>query len=223
MTLQGSCASISSRHKKRRVGEGKVGWGLPIAVRDAGRFPVCRRNRRTSPASPVHQRRVGRTPRMRHQVAGPGVSGSPCVSHLRHGGVQHTTQWSYSQQRHLAPGSSPARARRGSQPVECSLPQSTQPVDSSTRRKAPRLFAIDVLSSPSGGPPTTYRFSLAASSTPLSGARSALVRGIRGGRTWPTTTLPEVLGRRCPDALASLTRASTLQAIARLKGTRGLP
>ena len=238
MTLPRPCANMRSRQNVWRKGEGNVGWGLPTAARDAARFPVCRRGFGVSPVPSARERRGNLIPRTRHQMAGPDVHGSlraPCLrrgeayrfdgrSPRRTPDVAASNAWERptpsrisvtfeSQQhkhRHLAPGSFPARTQRGSQPVQRSHRQSTRPVDSPTRRNAPRPFAIEVSSS-SGGPPTTYRASCQIISSSPCGTWPVHDAGMRNGSPLQTTTLPKVLGRRCSDALASCTRASTRQ------------
>ena len=200
LTLRRPCASICSSQDVRRTGEGEVGWGLPAAVRDTTHPYVCRRDERNS--------RGIRTPQ------------SSGDSDLRCHHLWWDAELPCRQQLYLAPGISSARTRRGSQPVTRS--PRVKPVDRPTRRKAPRPFAIDVLS-PSGGPPFTLRFSPHWSPAVPPRTRRAPREEARLGWTIRAMTFPSVLGRRCPDAQASHSCASTRQVAACLESTRGLP
>ena len=199
MTLPRPCASMCTSQDVWRTGEREVGWGLPAVVRDTAHPCVCRRGEGGSRGMRV-----------------PHSPGRPMLRDRR--------KWRDAdlpcRQQYLAPGTSSARTRRGSQPVTRS--RRVTPVNSPTRRKAPRPFAIDV-SLPSGGPPFTLRFSPQVSPADPSGARLTLHGEVHLGWTTRAMTLPSVLGRRCPDALASHRCASTRQVAGRLGGTRGLP
>ncbi len=230
------------------MGEGIGGWGLPYAGRATSDLPVCRRRHADAqPAQEPNRHRDG-SPRHCHFEAGAHVRTSPRAIGLlrgdatRFGGrparrMQRTRASAAPDLRtfprivptyvpqasaHLAPGSSPARTRRGTQPVEPFRPQSTQPADSSTRRNAPRPFAIDV-SSPSGGPNSTYRFSLRPTSTSLSGtrSRSAARKGL--GNPACATKSPRNMGPSLSGRASVLHVRIDLLGVRRPKGTRGLP
>lgn len=198
MTLRRPCASMCTSQDVWRTGERDVGWGQPAVVRDTAHPRVCRRGEGRSRGIRVPHSSGCSVPRDRHIWRAADL---PC-------------------RQYLAPGTSSARTRRGSQPVTRS--RRVTPVNRPTRRKAPRPFAIDV-SLPSGGPPFTLRFSPQVSTADPFGTRLALYAELHVGWTTRAMTLPRVLGRRCPDALASHRRASTRQAAGRLEGTRGLP